>query len=215
MPRNDLKKGALRDLFIELDAIEKYIADKRYRYPIGSSIFSSSIPTDIDTKEGIVDYFESELGKLNIISAKLENWFEEYKKRDISRPDLAAFYRREDFRNLSAKELHLTFMPINRNTGKPFDIKSIRNMINSTSMVEIVVRSSSELYSPIDFENYLIQSNRSYDKEISDSILEYLNNVADGITPNAMEFQMTLIRRNIKDRREREELEKEEAKKKK
>jgi hypothetical protein len=191
-----IRKGALRELFLKLDHVERYVMENRYEYIKGSSVFSSSIPPELNNKEGVIRYFEGEIAKMRMVASKLEERLKDYKIYDL-RMSQFELHNRPDFINLSLEELRLTFFPINSVKNKPYTVDGIRYMINSTSMVEKMEKNNSYLYSPVDFENYLIQSRRNYNKEVSDRILEYIHSVKTGIDSTVFHTRLKEIRKNI------------------
>ncbi len=196
MKKSEIRKGALRELFQKLDHVERYVMDRRHGYPRGSSLFSSSRNPEINDKESVIEEFESEIRKMRILGSKLEGWLNEYKKYDLTESQFE-FHSRQDFKNLSIKELRLTFLPIHLEVDAPYTEEGIRGMIKSTSMVEKMEKNRSYLYSPVDFEKYLIQSSRNYNKEVSDKILEYIRSVKTGVNSNSFRASLIRIRKNI------------------
>jgi hypothetical protein len=196
MAKTHLEKRALNVLFNKVDTIMKYVEENNFTYPKDSQLFSGSIPPDLDTRESIIEYFEFEIGKINMLASKLDYWFGVYKRNQLSQ-EIIDVYRRDSYRNLTVGELQLAFNPINPDSQEPYVLKSVRNLINNTSMVMPVVRAGSAKYSPEDFERFLNEANIPYDQEISDRILSYLQGAPNTFTTSRIRYDMKHIRESI------------------
>ncbi|MCW5520185.1 hypothetical protein J1N09_10075 [Aureitalea sp. L0-47] len=172
-----MERKVLRKMLLAMNKIEEEIRLNNFKYPKRSNLFESSIPPHLESKEEIIDYFTEELQKLEVISFKLRNWFQEFVKHDLGHYKINLPSERElndTFKNLTIPELHLFYQPINPETQQVYNIRSVRNWFKNNSILKPVVRLNGRRYSKDDFERFLNQGGIQYNHILTNLIFEFL-----------------------------------------